>query len=223
MWPIGRKKPTRKTSTSSAEPPIYISPDIMGDRGLQRLDRNTSELRLWLPEVVKIALDETRRVHGVTTACWMREFFVIHLYGEHELLRMKINASGLYHRDPAQEYFDIPQARYSIPSTDTRDVLRGLGKSMSALKLFLPDRIKKDLQADADLAQTELSPHIRNLLISRLLGHQIWATSTAPWAQPADPGRADEWERGSYTGEPIPAADLPRNLGPDDVVVETSL
>mgnify|MGYP004711278139 FL=1 len=93
---------------------------------------------------------------------------------------------------------------------------------MSALKLFLPDRIKKDLQADADLAQTELSPHIRNLLISRLLGHQIWATSTAPWAQPADPGRADEWERGSYKGEPIPAADLSRNLGPDDVVVETS-
>mgnify|MGYP003385500439 CR=1 FL=1 len=60
-----------------------------GDRGINDLTKNEAVLRLWLPEPLKHAMDEAIEVMGVPASKYLREFFVVYLYGAHELLRMQ--------------------------------------------------------------------------------------------------------------------------------------
>jgi hypothetical protein len=78
MWPFSRK---RKRAES-----VPVMSDILGDRNLQDLSQNRAVLRVWLPQEIKTALDEVNEQQNEVAAKFVREFFIIYLYGMHELL-----------------------------------------------------------------------------------------------------------------------------------------
>ncbi len=101
-----------------------------GDRGIYDLADNEAVLRLWLPVPLKTAMDEAIVEMGVTGAKYLREFFVVYLYGAHELLRMKAEKTGLYYEPPPAPYSGV---RYSRAATV--DCIPGLGKNIVAAKI----------------------------------------------------------------------------------------
>ncbi|MGO3740766.1 hypothetical protein [Kerstersia sp.] len=197
MWSFSKKKRPVDTSSGTASRPALPTFTQLIDYGdLTYLHVNDDELRFWLPETCKTALDETRKAHEMTMACWLREYFVAYTFGEHELMRMRTLQTGLY---------QTSGVRYSVAPQPVvpYQVLRGLGKNLCAIKLYLPTRLKRELVELADHAAMELSPFIRMLLISRLLGHQAWRSLQGPGVQQHIVAIATMWERGELETETV--------------------
>lgn len=72
MWPFTRKR-KRNRSAKDAPPVIHA---IIADRDLLDLTVNSAELRVWLPEEGKQALDAIAERLEVVRSTYLREFFV---------------------------------------------------------------------------------------------------------------------------------------------------
>ncbi|OAI09361.1 hypothetical protein A1359_02255 [Methylomonas lenta] len=141
-----------------------------GDRGISELHHNDAELRLWLPEPLRIALHQTVQETGCQESQYLREFLVVYLYGVHELLQMRTHKTGLYFVPPPKSYHtDIRFSRVALS-----EVIPGLGKNIIPCKLRLPSKLKADLQDLADKNGIPLGRFIREILVQHFLGHTVW-------------------------------------------------
>ena len=107
----------------------------------------------------------------MVAAKYIREFFVIYLYGMHELLKMQTTSEGLYYVPPPEplkeeQHDNEPDQVVFYSRTSTVECIPGLGKNIIPLKVFLPVRIKDDLQKLADRVGMPLSQFTREVLIS---------------------------------------------------------
>jgi hypothetical protein len=213
MWLFSRKK------VNQQEPPEITA--LVNDRGLRDLTDNSAVLRFWLPEVGRKALDQTIKNSGIVAAKYLREFFVVHLYGEHELLKMQATKEGLYYVPPLKPLEHTSQRSseevlYSrAPSVEC---IPGLGKNIFPFKIYLPQRVKDDLQGLADNTGIPLSQFIREILISHFFGQTFWPAKLKTWSEDQEL-IGEEWanrERKtvsiSYNGPP------PREIDGDHVV-----
>lgn len=166
-----------------------------GDRGIQDLHCNDAELRVWLPIPAKRAMDECLDNLNVTAAKYLREFLVVYLYGGHELLRMKVQKTGLYFVPPP-----VPDSgvRFSRGSSD--ECVPGMGKNIVPLKLHLPKKMKSDLEAQARNAGIPLGQFVREILISHFLGHTVWPERLQEWTA-EQKEVADGWADGRVEAE----------------------
>lgn len=173
------------------EPPARLNKLYEGDRGIYDLADNATVLRLWLPVPLKTAMDESMAEMGVTAAKYLREFFVVYLYGTHEMLRMKAEKTGLYYEPPP-----VPRSEQVMFSRAAKvDCIPGLGKNIVATKIHVPQKIKADLELLANRAGVPLSRYTRELLVSHFLGHTVWPAKMTGWTQ-AEEGIATDWENG---------------------------
>ena len=193
MWPFTRKRKPAPEGDSQLN-------EIIPDRGLLDLTRNNAELRVWLPGEGKQALDEVAEKLGVVRSKYLREFFVTYLYGLHELLRMQAAEYGLYYvppppppSPPSPPGERSPEVMYSRARTE--ECIPGLGKNIVPLKLYLPQRLKDDLQGLADKAGVPLSQFAREALVSHFFGQTVWLDRL--WKLSPDQERVvTEWEQG---------------------------
>lgn len=179
MWFLN----TKKKEERSLKKPINETPrisTIVEHQGTEQLHKNNTVLRFWLPEEAKQAMEEAVRSNKTTTARYLRELFVVYLYGEHALQRMRQQKTGLYYVPPPEPDSGI---RYSISMPTTVDTVAELGKSIIPVKLYLAGKIKDDLQQVADAAGTPLSTFIREILISHLFGHVFLHEKLRSWSQ----------------------------------------
>jgi len=172
-----------------------------GDRGIDNLFDNKAVLRLWLPVPLKVAMNQSLAEMGVTGAKYLREFFVVYLYGAHELLRMKAEKTGLYFVPPPAPDSGV---RYSCAAQI--DCIPGLGKNIVAIKIKIPQKVKDDLELLANRADIPLGQFTRELLVSHFLGHTVWPERIAVWAQNEEKNATD-WENGIAEDETILQAD----------------
>lgn len=213
MWPFSGKLKNRQ------DPPEITT--LINDRGLRDLTDDSAVLRFWLPETGRKALDQTIKNSGMVAAKYLREFFVVHLYGEHELLKMQATKEGLYYVPPPQPPVNISQQSskevlYSrVPSVEC---IPGLGKNIFPFKLYLPQRMKDDLQGLADNTGITLSQYVREILISYFFGQTFWPAKLKTWSEEQEL-IGKEWEKEereavsiSYNGTP------PREIDGDHVV-----
>ena len=168
-----------------------------GDRGIDDLADNEAVLRLWLPVPLKTAMDESMAEMGVTGAKYLREFFVVYLYGAHELLRMKTEKTGLYYEPPPAPHSGVMYSRAA-----TVDCIPGLGKNIVPIKIKIPQKIKDDLEFLANRAGVPLGQFTRELLVSHFLGHTVWPERITIWAQDEEKNATD-WENGIAEDETI--------------------
>lgn len=188
MWFFNTKKKGERTLKKEDDSTPLVS-QIIEHQDIKELHENDAVLRFWLPEEAKQAMGEAVHCNQTTTARYLRELFVVYLYGEHELQRMRQQSTGLYYVPPP-----VPDSgiRYSISRKTTIDTVAELGKSIVPIKLYFPKKMKDDLQKVADTTKTPLSTFIREILISHLFGHVFLHERLRSWS-PEEEAVGNQW------------------------------
>lgn len=138
---------------------------LIPPRDYSGMNLQEEQLRVWLPDPAKLGLEEICERVETSMTVYVTEYFSEYLYGRHELLKMRESRSGLY--EPRQASL----MKYNMERTAS-DIPPDLGKSIFALKIFIPSKIKADLQALAKRAQISLGEFTRGLLCAHLFGRE---------------------------------------------------
>lgn len=180
-------------AAESGTPAPKLNKLYEGDRGIHDLHSNSAVLRIWLPVPAMTAMDESMAKMGITSAKYLRKFFVEYLYGAHELLRMKAEKTGLYYVPPP-----VPRSQYDGPRFSRArvvDYIPGLGKNVVPIKLFLHEKMKADLEELAVKAGVPLGQFVREVIVSHFLGHTVWPERKRVWTAEQQQ-IADDWVNG---------------------------
>lgn len=194
------KKPsidTAPVSTWSLNPIHYNRPE------LKELLAYDAQIRIWLPEPLRLAMDQVANHLETTLSKYIREYFVVYLYGNHVLIDMHKNQTGIFYKPPKKEAIESDQNDIPMFSrTRSVEFIPGLGKNIVPFKVFLNAQIKSDLQLLADKAEMALSQFIREILVSHFLGHTVWPERQ----QMLDVGNitiANQWETGDLDAHTV--------------------
>lgn len=77
---------------------------LIPPRDYSGLNQANTQLRVWLPEPAKLALEQACEIHDTSMTAYLTEYFAEYLYGHHELLCMKATRTGLYEPKPNVRY-----------------------------------------------------------------------------------------------------------------------
>jgi hypothetical protein len=199
LWFLFRKKPIDIESKSSDEyEPIHKIRSELLD-----LLANDAQMRIWLPEPLRLAMDQVARHLDTTLSKYLREYFVVYLYGNHVLIDMYKNQTGIFYKPPNKEAIEEGQYdRTMFSRARSVECIPGLGKNIVPLKIFLNAQIKTDLQMLADQSGVALSHFVREILVSHFLGHTVWPERQ----QMLDVGNisiANQWETGDLNAHTV--------------------
>ena len=149
------------------------------------LNEQNAQLRMWLPEQAKLALEQVAEVEGVSMTGYLIEFFTTYLYGKHELLRMRATRIGIYEPDMTKK--SMMGVR--------QDEAPSLGKNIFALKIFLPEKLKAGIATIAAAAGMSLGEFGRRIICAHLFG-QEYGPAIFACENKGDLSNAIEWEEG---------------------------
>ena len=160
---------------------------LIPPRDYRYLNLQTSQLRVWLPEPAKKALEELCEIAEMSMTAYLTELFACHLYGQHEVMRMRASRTGIY--EP------LPEVRYCAMSTSgpPPPAEPDLGKNIFALKIFLPEQIKDGLKHHADRLGVTLGEFTRGEILSHLFGREYWVVNFRR-LQSSSEAPAGKWE-----------------------------
>lgn len=176
MWPFFRRQSNQASSAVSTNPgdtprPMRLAQlvESMGD--FRDLKVHDTALKFWLPEPAAEAIMELCDRNGESMSEALRQFFAQHCFGIYAFQVMNESHPDLF-RDPIPVRFSRKQAA-EPPGQKRIDTywVPELGKNVFPLKVWMPERIKTDLQVLADHVGIKLSQYVREIVISRLLGH----------------------------------------------------
>lgn len=164
-----------------------------------RLDGNDTALKIWLPQAVARTVKWLADYDGDSQSAWLRALLVRYLYGRVAVAAQQMRQTRVSERLEAPAFLrkqaDRASGRwvYRVPQ---------LGKNTVAFKLWLPAQMRSDLTLLADHAQVRLSPFVREVIISDLLGHGSLPERPQIIGQPGAAALA--WER----DEAVPVAEI---------------
>lgn len=154
-----------------------LSCDLIPPRDYSGLHIQDTEIRLWLPDQVKRALIEICEHLDVSITIYLTEFFATYLFGVHEIMRMRQNATGLYAHGAAQPSGTKTGAEDETAedqdTTEYDDPIPELGKNIFSLKIFLPSPVKAGLQGRANLARVPLGRFARAMICAHVFGREV--------------------------------------------------
>jgi len=169
-----RGRPPQQESNANNELPVrHIT---MTDRNYSSLlERGDVAIKFWLPDLMGIILDQSCRFADTTRSDLIRQCLFMYLYGRHDLW-------GVYEMRDQYNYYDLhspsrvmfsrsPASRDDSVAEPEPDVMKDLGKNIEDLKVWIPCKMKEDIQVLADKADISLSAMIREILLSMLIGH----------------------------------------------------
>jgi hypothetical protein len=143
----------------------------MGD--FRDLAQHDAALKFWLPEPANEALREICARGAESMSAMLRRFLAQHCYGVYACELMKEAIPNLFNDEVAfpavfRQVEEAPPAgkvridTYWVPE---------LGKNVVPIKVWIPARVRADLTALAEHSEIKLSQYVREIVISRLLGH----------------------------------------------------
>jgi hypothetical protein len=117
------------------------------------------------------AMREVCGISGNSISEMLRQFFAHHCYGIYAFHVMLSKHPGLF-KDPSpilysRSFTEPPPGKKRIYTYWVPE----LGKNVVAMKVWVPTRLRNDLQILADHVELNLSQYAREIVISRLLGH----------------------------------------------------
>ena len=131
-------------------------------------------LKFWLPDLVEKAVRELAEMNGESMSEALRQFFVIHCYGLYVFSVMNQKKPEVFKHDPDVRFSPKRENREPDPAGKKRETtywVQELGKNVASVKIWVPKRVKSDLQILADHVDIKLSQYLREIVISRLHGH----------------------------------------------------
>ncbi|MEI2635819.1 MAG: hypothetical protein V9E92_03030 [Methylotenera sp.] len=170
LWfPFKKKSIDIEPAQSCGLEPIYkVRPELLD------LLVNNAQLRIWLPEPLRVAMDQVAQHLDTTLSKYLREYFVVYLYGNHALMDMYKNQTGIFYKPPKENTLDDDFNTPMFSRVRSVEFIPGLGKNIVPFKIFLNAQIKTDLQKLADKSEMALSQFVREILVSHFLGHTVW-------------------------------------------------
>lgn len=150
--------------------PMAFSEIIEGMGDFSDLTNHDVALKFWLPEAAEQALGEIIEREGLSASEFLRQFLAIHCYGLYAFYLMTDAMPRLFRERDNSIRFSMAEppphkkriVTYWVPE---------LGKNVVAVKVWVPSRLKNDLQILSAHAGLTVSNYVREILISRLLGH----------------------------------------------------
>lgn len=197
MWAFFQRK-----ATAPAEPARALSLNDLAARmgDFSDLARHEAALKFWLPEPAEAALKDVCERNGESISDYLRQFFVVHCYGLYAYYAMIDAMPKLFRGDGG----GVMYSRRSTPAPAGKIRVRTywvveLGKNVAPVKLWLPGRVKRDLATLAEHAELTTSNYVREILVSRLLGHGMVPMRPEMTAMPSPElehwveGREEAW------------------------------
>jgi len=168
--------------------------ELIPPRDYSGLNQQDAQLRVWLPDPAKQALEELCEINEMSMTAYLTEYFASYLFGHHEVMRMRASRSGLYEPEPESRYCAMTPMGGEQEDDDEPDTVPNLGKNIFALKIWVPGKIKTGLQFHAARAKLALGEFSRSLICAHLFGNEYWR-----WQLPTNMSNgssiADTWER----------------------------
>jgi hypothetical protein len=177
----------RKKDESKAEIPRQKHVVTMTGRDFSDLDGDKAALKFWIPESVETILDELARKFDTSASDSYRQILFVHLYGRYDL-------TGLLERqDHRFALCGVPMySRVSTASTDAVPISKE--KSSADVKVWVPLKMKDDLQLLANRKGMKLSQYVRSVVMDQLLGHLPYSEALAGSSPPPESDDEDNEE-----------------------------
>ncbi len=179
------------------EPKRFTYADLVAGMGdFADLASHEIALKFWLPEPMERALEYLAGQYQVSLSMMVRILLVDYVYGRYALLYMQQNQLGLFRRRDGPMFSRAVGPSTVAPSIATR-VYRvpELGKNIAPIKVFIAQRLKRDLMVLADHADVLLSRFVREIIIGEVLGRGT--VPERPELHTMSPSPACEaWEQG---------------------------
>ena len=192
QWIAERRRSTSRNKLS----------DLIPERDYTNLNQQDEELRIWVPEPVKLGLEKVSEQASLSLTAYLTEFFAAYLYGHYELLRMREMQLGLYAPEAKPELQSEVTRSQSCYSDLSDEPEINLGKSIFPLKILVPAKLKSALSKHATNSGLTLGEFVRAIISAHLFG-QTYAPRRK--ARPkADEARANKWEAETPTSGDIP-------------------
>ena len=196
MWFFFRRWRERRqalTATPTTKPrPLSFQQITDGFGDFSDFRWHNAALKFWLPEPAEQALVEFCGIADQSLSEWLRQFFAVYAYGLYALSVMHEHCPGLF-RDQMGPLYS--KRTLESPPPGKKRVytywVPELGKNVVPIKVWIPARMKNDLQILADYAGLPLSQLVREIVISRLLGHGT--LPARPILTHAEPTTAEDW------------------------------
>ena len=211
MWPFLREKRRPQVIPDSGIAPASVESPVAQPRPRRRPLRfaalvadmgdfsafaeNDAAVKFWVPEAVAEALDDLRERDRQSMSQLLRQYLIVHCYGLYAM-RLMLEANPHLFKDREVD----SEIRFSrAPPAGKKRVdtyfVPELGKNVAPFKLWIPQRLRDDLQVLADHVELKLSQYLREIVIARLLGHGT--LPLRPAMLQAEPTLAAEtWENG---------------------------
>jgi hypothetical protein len=191
MWPFFRKRQAVEEPTTRR--PLSFTQLIEGIGDFSDLSDHDVALKFWLPEPAKEALTELAERQFESMSETLRKFLAVHCYGMYAITIMLERGPKLF-RDSEPGLFTRRDANSRSRAKVRIDTywVPELGKNVAPIKLWLSSRMQHDLQALADHVGIKLSQYLREIVISRLLGHGM-VPGRPEMFQAAPSQAADDW------------------------------
>jgi len=161
---------------------------LIPGRDYSGMNRTSEQLRVWLPEPARVGLEEICERADLSMTAYLIEFFAAYLYGHHEVLKMQEGKTGLYEPVNRRSCAMSVSGPVSEPPPEPN-----FGKNIFAMKIFISDRIKSDLQALACLAGITLGEFTRELICAHLFGREYGPGRLMLWTED-ELRQAKDWE-----------------------------
>ena len=188
MWPFIKDKKTM--ALLSANPQARPRPmsfdeivDSMGD--CSDLGVHDVAIQFWLPDAAEKSLKQLCALDGNSMSEALRKFLITHCYGTYAfsvmvkkhpdmfkesgpLFSRKQNDDGMPLFSPEREN---PIDERPSRKRETTYWVCELGKNIAPVKVYIAKRLRDDLKILAEHVDIKLSQYLREIVISRLLGH----------------------------------------------------
>lgn len=173
MWQFLKRKleENQKEVVEQRRRPLVFSEIVAGMGDFSDLANHDVALKFWLPEAVEQALREISERSELSASEFLRQFLAIHCYGLYAFYQMTDSMPRLFKEQSGIKFSKaVEEQPKGKKRVDTYWVPE-LGKNVVPIKIWIPKRMKADLQALAEHVGLTLSNYVRETLISRLLGH----------------------------------------------------
>lgn len=167
---IWRKRGRPGKETGAIAPKVIAHSITMTDRDYSPLTNGDDvAIKFWLPELMGTIIDECCRLQDITRSDLIRQTLFISLYGRYDWL-------GAVERRQSDEAEKGGYVTFYQGGIDTK---RDMGKNIEDLKVWIPRKLKDDIQALADHASISLSEMVREIVISSMVGQSYLPSRNA--------------------------------------------
>lgn len=162
-WPFAKRGATAKTKTSSGE---MLPTDI----DFEEFASNNAYIKVWLPDRLVTVINKLSANYGSSRPDVIKTILFRHVYGIavfESFDAWKINI----HQQQSRRSSSNDQVKFSPMRNHSMEFI---GKSTENLKVWLPAKLKADVEELAATRALGVSDYVRMILVRDLLGERFF-------------------------------------------------